>query len=76
MHHLVPTDALPHPDARRLPLVEELHGHAVADPYRWLEDAESPETSRWLNSRARKDGRAWAQQWGGRSGERQDSPLT
>ena len=28
-------------------LVEELHGHSVADPYRWLEDAESPETLHW-----------------------------
>jgi prolyl oligopeptidase len=47
VHHLAPTDALPSPDVRRLPLVEELHGHAVADPYRWLEDAESPETLHW-----------------------------
>jgi len=27
-----------YPPARRLDLVEELHGHRVADPYRWLED--------------------------------------
>ncbi|WP_246486775.1 prolyl oligopeptidase family serine peptidase [Kribbella qitaiheensis] len=44
MHHQAPTEAS---DVRRLPLVEELHGHAVADPYRWLEDAASPETLRW-----------------------------
>ena len=35
------------PEARRLDLVEELHGRAVADPYRWLEDAEAPETQAW-----------------------------
>jgi prolyl oligopeptidase len=35
------------PEARRLDLVEELHGHAVADPYRWLEDAASEETASW-----------------------------
>jgi prolyl oligopeptidase len=35
------------PPARRLDLVEVLHGHAVADPYRWLEDAESEETVAW-----------------------------
>jgi prolyl oligopeptidase len=47
VHHPAPSDVRPYPDARRLPLVEELHGHAVADPYRWLEDGESPETLHW-----------------------------
>jgi prolyl oligopeptidase len=37
----------PSPPARRLDLVEDLHGHRVADPYRWLEDAEAPETAEW-----------------------------
>jgi prolyl oligopeptidase len=36
-----------YPEARRLDLVEDLHGHAVADPYRWLEDAGSEETAAW-----------------------------
>jgi prolyl oligopeptidase len=36
-----------YPDARRLDLVEDLHGHSVADPYRWLEDADDPETEAW-----------------------------
>jgi prolyl oligopeptidase len=35
------------PPARRLDLVEVLHGHEVADPYRWLEDATSVETQQW-----------------------------
>ena len=34
-----------YPDAPRLDLVEDLHGHAVADPYRWLEDAADPRTA-------------------------------
>jgi len=34
--------------AERLPLVEDMHGHQVADPYRWLEDASSAPTRRWL----------------------------
>src|SRR5215469_15183182 len=37
-----------YPPARRLDLVEDLFGHHVADPYRWLEDAESAETRQWL----------------------------
>jgi prolyl oligopeptidase len=37
-----------YPAARRLDLVEDLHGYVVADPYRWLEDADSPETQAWL----------------------------
>lgn len=37
-----------YPAAERLPLVEDLHGHRVADPYRWLEDADSPATTAWL----------------------------
>ena len=37
-----------YPAARRLDLVEELHGHRVADPYRWLEDPDSAETQGWL----------------------------
>src|SRR3954447_11339297 len=36
-----------HPDAPRLDLVEDLHGHSVADPYRWLEDADDPRTQQW-----------------------------
>jgi prolyl oligopeptidase len=36
-----------YPDAERLDLVEHLHGHAVADPYRWLEDPEDPRTRAW-----------------------------
>ncbi|SDG70332.1 prolyl oligopeptidase family serine peptidase [Pseudonocardia oroxyli] len=35
------------PPAERLDLVEELHGHPVADPYRWLEDPEDPRTKAW-----------------------------
>ena len=37
-----------YPDAERLPFVEELHGHLVPDPYRWLEEAADPGTRAWL----------------------------
>jgi prolyl oligopeptidase len=35
------------PFAERLDLVEDLHGHQVADPYRWLEDLDDPRTEAW-----------------------------
>jgi prolyl oligopeptidase len=38
---------LRYPAARRDDLVEDLHGRLVADPYRWLEDAGSDETTAW-----------------------------
>ncbi|RZU30772.1 prolyl oligopeptidase family serine peptidase [Blastococcus saxobsidens] len=36
-----------YPDAPRLDLVDDLHGHRVADPYRWLEDPADPRTQEW-----------------------------
>jgi len=36
-----------YPRARRLELVEVLHGVEVADPYRWLEEAGAEETRGW-----------------------------
>jgi prolyl oligopeptidase len=36
-----------YPPAERLDLVEDLHGHRVADPYRWLENADAPATRAW-----------------------------
>lgn len=32
---------------RRSDIVEVLHGHVVADPYRWLEDTADPDTVAW-----------------------------
>ncbi|RFU19875.1 prolyl oligopeptidase family serine peptidase [Geodermatophilus marinus] len=39
-----------YPDAPRLDLVEHLHGHPVADPYRWLEDPADPRTAAWAEA--------------------------
>jgi prolyl oligopeptidase len=38
------------PVARRDDIVENYHGTPVADPYRWLEDASSPETLAWVEA--------------------------
>ncbi|TYK52336.1 prolyl oligopeptidase family serine peptidase [Actinomadura decatromicini] len=43
----------PFPPAHRADIVEEIHGHRVADPYRALEDAGSPETREWLAAQDR-----------------------
>jgi len=40
--------AVQYPETRRGDLVDEYHGHRVADPYRWLEDTESAETADWI----------------------------
>lgn len=43
----------PYPPAQRQDIVEDIHGHRVADPYRWLEDADAPETREWLAAQDR-----------------------
>lgn len=35
------------PPTRTVDVVESLHGKAVADPYRWLEDADAPDVQAW-----------------------------
>ncbi|HYE57927.1 MAG TPA: prolyl oligopeptidase family serine peptidase, partial [Rhodothermales bacterium] len=43
---------LQYPPVRRGPTVDTLHGVAVADPYRWLEDAQNPETRSFVEAQA------------------------
>jgi prolyl oligopeptidase len=38
------------PVTRREDVVENLHGHTVGDPYRWLEDATDPEVRAWARA--------------------------
>lgn len=39
-----------YPNARRSDFTETLHGIAVPDPYRWMEDIDSPETRAWIEA--------------------------
>ncbi|OGN08422.1 MAG: hypothetical protein A3J46_05805 [Candidatus Yanofskybacteria bacterium RIFCSPHIGHO2_02_FULL_41_11] len=37
------------PETKKVDLTEEIYGYKVSDPYRWLEDTESPEVGAWLD---------------------------
>src|SRR5215831_17520871 len=43
----------PYPPARATDFKETLHGVELADPYRWLEDDEGPETRAWIDAQNR-----------------------
>jgi prolyl oligopeptidase len=42
-----------YPSARRADTSDVLHGATVADPYRWMEDLDSPETVAWVDAQAK-----------------------
>ncbi len=55
-----------YPNAERLDLVESIHDRDVADPYRWLEDANDPRTVAWASEEDRLFEEAKLQ-WPGRA---------
>jgi len=44
------TTPLPYPDAPRVDQIDDYFGTRVADPYRWLEDTDSPATLAWVKA--------------------------
>jgi prolyl oligopeptidase len=44
---------LSYPATQRGSQVDDYHGSKVADPYRWLEDTDSPETKAWVEAENR-----------------------
>ena len=45
---LLPDGRLMYPETKTVDQVDTLHGIKVIDPYRWLENADAPETRAWV----------------------------
>lgn len=41
---------LSYPQVKKVDVVDDYHGTKVADPYRWLEDVDSPDTKAWVEA--------------------------
>jgi prolyl oligopeptidase len=50
LHPTATSTALTYPQTRRDALTDDYFGTTVADPYRWLEQLDSPETKEWVTA--------------------------
>jgi hypothetical protein len=48
---LAQSSSISYPSARRADVIDDYFGSTVADPYRWMEDLNSPELKRWIDAR-------------------------
>ncbi len=48
--HQSGTHMLQYPQAKKADVVDDYFGRAIADPYRWLEDPDSPEARAWIGA--------------------------
>ena len=42
-----------YPQAKKVDQVDDFFGTKIADPYRWLEDSDAPDTRAWIDARER-----------------------
>ena len=49
-----PVRVPPPPETPSRPVTDVVHGVAIEDPYRWLEDGQDPETVRWTEAQNRR----------------------
>jgi prolyl oligopeptidase len=47
---LAQSSSISYPSARRADVIDDYFGSKVADPYRWMEDLNSPELKRWVDA--------------------------
>jgi prolyl oligopeptidase len=45
-----PAAEVQYPQAQKADVVDDYHGVKVADPYRWLENSDTPETRQWIDA--------------------------
>ncbi|MBI5762009.1 MAG: S9 family peptidase [Planctomycetes bacterium] len=43
-----PSTRLVYPRAKKVEQIDDLHGTKIADPYRWMEDLDSPDLAKWV----------------------------